>query len=245
MCCDSRWAIRSTARTSSSRRPRLRPGLSWAVSFDKGEFRGRAALVRQKEEGVLPSILRGLRMHERRHIPRAHYPVFVGRPGRWRGHLRDVLAAAADRDRPGLPVAGRRRGAGRPRSRWTSVDVAVPRPSFGRRSSSGARAEATRSCAFACGDRQEVGDGRAREARVRDESSQRRGGTDGVGHDRDDDVEPGARDPDPADRAEPGRGDEVGPTRERDPSRGTCPRRSPCSRPGTFAHRRRRSAGCR
>lgn len=56
----------------------LEAGLSWAVSFDKGPFRGRAALKRQRDEGVLPSILRGLRMHERRHIPRAHYPVFVG-----------------------------------------------------------------------------------------------------------------------------------------------------------------------
>jgi aminomethyltransferase len=55
----------------------LEAGLSWAVSFDKGDFRGRAALVRQKEEG-LPSRLRGLRMEERRHIPRAHYPVFIG-----------------------------------------------------------------------------------------------------------------------------------------------------------------------
>jgi aminomethyltransferase len=55
----------------------LEAGLGWAVAFDKGEFRGRAALLRQREEG-LPSILRGLRMHERRHIPRAHYPVFVG-----------------------------------------------------------------------------------------------------------------------------------------------------------------------
>jgi len=52
-------------------------GLGWAVAMDKGEFRGRTALLRQREEG-LPSILRGLRMHERRHIPRAHYPVFVG-----------------------------------------------------------------------------------------------------------------------------------------------------------------------
>ena len=51
-------------------------GLGWAVAMDKGEFRGRPALVRQQEEG-LPSRLRGLRMHERRHIPRAHYPVFV------------------------------------------------------------------------------------------------------------------------------------------------------------------------
>jgi aminomethyltransferase len=56
----------------------LEAGLGWAVAFDKGDFRGKAALLRQKEEGPLPSILRGLRMHERRHIPRAHHPVFVG-----------------------------------------------------------------------------------------------------------------------------------------------------------------------
>ena len=52
-------------------------GLRWAVAMDKGDFRGRTALLRQQDEG-LPSLLRGLRMHERRHIPRAHYPVFVG-----------------------------------------------------------------------------------------------------------------------------------------------------------------------
>jgi aminomethyltransferase len=55
----------------------LEAGLGWAVAMDKGDFRGRPALLRQLEEG-LPSRLRGLRMHERRHIPRAHYPVFVG-----------------------------------------------------------------------------------------------------------------------------------------------------------------------
>jgi aminomethyltransferase len=55
----------------------LEAGLSWAVSLDKGEFRGRSSLVRQRNEG-LPSRLRGLRMRERRFIPRAHYPVFVG-----------------------------------------------------------------------------------------------------------------------------------------------------------------------
>jgi aminomethyltransferase len=55
----------------------LEAGLGWAVALDKGEFRGRSALIRQREEG-LPSLLRGLRMHERRHIPRSHYPVFVG-----------------------------------------------------------------------------------------------------------------------------------------------------------------------
>lgn len=52
-------------------------GLSWAVAMDKGPFRGRSGLERQRGEG-LPSRLRGLRMHERRHIPRAHYPVFDG-----------------------------------------------------------------------------------------------------------------------------------------------------------------------
>jgi aminomethyltransferase len=55
----------------------LEAGLSWAVSFDKGEFRGRSSLARQRDEG-LPSRLRGLRMHERRFIPRAHHPVFIG-----------------------------------------------------------------------------------------------------------------------------------------------------------------------
>jgi aminomethyltransferase len=55
----------------------LEAGLSWAVALEKGPFRGRDALLRQREEG-LPSRLRGLRMHERRHIPRAHYPVFIG-----------------------------------------------------------------------------------------------------------------------------------------------------------------------
>jgi aminomethyltransferase len=55
----------------------LEAGLAWAVSFEKGDFRGRPALVRQKEEG-LPSRLRGVRMLERRAIPRANYPVFVG-----------------------------------------------------------------------------------------------------------------------------------------------------------------------
>jgi aminomethyltransferase len=55
----------------------LEAGLSWAVSFDKGEFRGREALLRQRDAG-LPSRLRGLKMEERRHIPRAHHPVMRG-----------------------------------------------------------------------------------------------------------------------------------------------------------------------
>jgi glycine cleavage system T protein (aminomethyltransferase) len=55
----------------------LEAGLSWAVSFDKGHFRGREALLRQGEQG-LPSRLRGLVMEDRRRIPRAHYPVMRG-----------------------------------------------------------------------------------------------------------------------------------------------------------------------
>jgi aminomethyltransferase len=55
----------------------LEAGLSWAVSFDKGDFRGRDALLRQRDAGPLPQILRGLRIADRRRIPRAHYPVFI------------------------------------------------------------------------------------------------------------------------------------------------------------------------
>jgi aminomethyltransferase len=59
----------------SPERTPLEAGLSWAVSFGKGDFPGRDALLRQKEGGV-PSRLWGLRMHDRL-IPRAHYPVYA------------------------------------------------------------------------------------------------------------------------------------------------------------------------
>jgi aminomethyltransferase len=51
----------------------MEAGLSWAVSLDKGDFRGRDALLRQKQEG-LPARLRAIRMVDRL-IPRAGYPV--------------------------------------------------------------------------------------------------------------------------------------------------------------------------
>jgi aminomethyltransferase len=57
----------------SEERTPLEAGLSWAVALDKGDFRGREALVKQKEEGI-PARLWGLRMQDRL-IPRAHYPV--------------------------------------------------------------------------------------------------------------------------------------------------------------------------
>ncbi len=56
-------------------RTALEAGLSWTVAFDKGGFRGREALVRQRGEGI-PGRLRGLRMQDRGHIPRAHCAVF-------------------------------------------------------------------------------------------------------------------------------------------------------------------------
>jgi aminomethyltransferase len=52
----------------------LEAGLSWAVSFDKGDFRGRDALERQRREGVTTR-LRGLVTEGRRLIPRAHCEV--------------------------------------------------------------------------------------------------------------------------------------------------------------------------
>jgi aminomethyltransferase len=52
-------------------------GLDWAVALEKGDFVGRGALIRQREEG-LPSRLRGLRTRDRRHIPRAHHAVSSG-----------------------------------------------------------------------------------------------------------------------------------------------------------------------
>ena len=60
----------------SEERTPLEAGLSWAVALDKGEFLGRDALVRQKEEGI-PARLWGLEM-EGRLIPRPHYPVLSG-----------------------------------------------------------------------------------------------------------------------------------------------------------------------
>lgn len=51
----------------------LNAGLGWVVSWDKGEFRGRSALERQRDAGVRP-VLRGLRTEGRR-PPRADQTV--------------------------------------------------------------------------------------------------------------------------------------------------------------------------
>jgi aminomethyltransferase len=58
----------------------LEAGLGWAVALDKGDFPGRDALLRQRDEGP-PSLLRGLVTAQRRHIPRRHQEV-LGDGGR-------------------------------------------------------------------------------------------------------------------------------------------------------------------
>ncbi|HET6770477.1 MAG TPA: glycine cleavage system aminomethyltransferase GcvT [Actinomycetota bacterium] len=60
----------------SEERSALEATLGWAVAFDKGDFVGRDALLRQKEEGI-PSRLWGLRMTGKL-IPRPHYSVYGG-----------------------------------------------------------------------------------------------------------------------------------------------------------------------
>jgi aminomethyltransferase len=103
---------------SEDRTP-LEAGLSWAVAMDKGYFRGRAALVRQREEGI-PARLRALRMTGKL-IPRAHYPVYAGEQrvgevtsGTFSPTLRQGIALAylspADRFKPGEPVEVEVRG---------------------------------------------------------------------------------------------------------------------------------------
>jgi aminomethyltransferase len=105
----------------SPERTPLEAGLSWAVAMEKGDFRGRAALVRQKEEGV-PARLRALRMAGKL-IPRSHYDVLDGdtrigetTSGTFSPTLRVGIAMAylspADRYGPGetvqVDVRGRR-----------------------------------------------------------------------------------------------------------------------------------------
>jgi aminomethyltransferase len=55
----------------------LEANLGWLVKLNKGEFVGRQALVRQKEQGV-PRRLAGFTVDEPRSIARHAYPVFSG-----------------------------------------------------------------------------------------------------------------------------------------------------------------------
>lgn len=61
----------------------LEAGLGWAVKFDKGDFIGRDALLKQKQQGVKRKLV-GFEMLGR-DIARDHYPVFIGE--REAGHV--------------------------------------------------------------------------------------------------------------------------------------------------------------
>ncbi|HUY99393.1 MAG TPA: glycine cleavage system aminomethyltransferase GcvT [Thermomicrobiaceae bacterium] len=54
----------------------LEAGLSWAVKFDKGDFIGRDALSKQKEQGIRRRLV-GFKMVERGGVPRSHFEVQV------------------------------------------------------------------------------------------------------------------------------------------------------------------------
>ena len=134
----------------------LEAGLGWAVSFDKGDFRGRDALVRQRDDG-LPSRLRGLVTADRRHIPRAHQTVsaageVVGEitsgtfsPTLGSGIALGYLAPGGCAPRPG------------PRSRSTSAGGARRRGSSRRRSSIDRPAEPARPTQTGVGQRRSAG----------------------------------------------------------------------------------------
>ena len=68
-----------TARTCSSPSRRSRPVWGGRSASTRGSSEGDESLLRQQEEG-LPSRLLGLRMQERRHIPRAALPGVRRRP---------------------------------------------------------------------------------------------------------------------------------------------------------------------
>jgi aminomethyltransferase len=53
----------------------LEAGLGWLVKYEKGEFLGKEALLKQKEEGIKRKLV-GFELKERG-IARQHYPVFV------------------------------------------------------------------------------------------------------------------------------------------------------------------------
>ena len=90
----------------------LQAGLGWVVRWDKGDFRGRAAVAAEKEAGVRRR-LRGIATEGRR-PPRAGYRV---RSPAGEVHERRVLARPRPRHRAGVPATrGRRRRRRRGRS---------------------------------------------------------------------------------------------------------------------------------
>ena len=84
----------------------LEAGLGWAVAFDKGEFRGKEALLRQRDVGSAESAPRPLDGGAPPY-PARPLPGVPGGSADRGGHERDVLSGPAEGDRARVPVARR------------------------------------------------------------------------------------------------------------------------------------------
>jgi len=90
----------------------LEAGLSWVVKFDKGDFIGREALLRQRSEGI-PRKLVGFKMVERGGVPRSHCEVQV--EGKTVGFVTSGTTSPTLRENIGLALVAREyAGVGRP-----------------------------------------------------------------------------------------------------------------------------------
>jgi aminomethyltransferase len=90
----------------------LDAGLGWAVKLDKGDFIGREALQRQKEQGITRRTA-GFRMVERGGVPRSHYDVQID--GKTIGFVTSGTASPTLGENIGLALIDKRyAGVGKP-----------------------------------------------------------------------------------------------------------------------------------
>ena len=82
----------------------LEAGLGWIVKFEKANFIGRDALLKQKQEGVRRRLV-GFEMLGR-DIARDHYPVFVHGTRSWARHQRIPFHHFEEEYRPRVPARG-------------------------------------------------------------------------------------------------------------------------------------------
>ena len=123
--CGSRPGCRCTATSSAPASRRCRPRLGWVVRWDKGPFRGRDALEREKEAGPR-RLLAGSRSPAGNPAARARSCCHGGQRGR-RRHERQLLADARSCHRARVPR--RRTSSPAPRSRSTCAASRCRRPS--------------------------------------------------------------------------------------------------------------------
>ena len=98
-----RWRSTATKFTLPSRR--WEADLGWIVKLDKGDFIGRAALVKQNEQGIRRKLV-GFEMCGRG-IGRDGYEVLAGRRASRVGHQRIARARPKQKHRSLLPAGGR------------------------------------------------------------------------------------------------------------------------------------------